>query len=137
MAEAVKSITASTYSATTGTGIRYVGNWAYAHSGSVENVDQGAAATTTVLDFTSGAGLIVAKLAWISESSGGPDQYIDYQLNDLSIFKAKFGSADAVDSASPLRFIIPPLAHFVAKWGLEGATSNVTFVLMGRVYGAE
>ena len=49
--------------ASTGKGIRYVGNWAYAHSGSVTNVDTGAAAQTTILDFTSGSGFIVAKLA--------------------------------------------------------------------------
>ena len=47
--------------ASTGLGIRYIGDWAYANSGWL-SVATGA--DTVLLDFTSGAGMIKADLFW-------------------------------------------------------------------------
>ena len=72
--------------ASVGPGIRYIGNWAYAFSGDITDAGSGSAATT-LLDFTSGTGLIVARFNWVAAVNANTDIYLDLLFNSESVYK--------------------------------------------------
>ena len=125
--------------ASTGTGIRYVGDYAYAYSGLVE-VDNN---ETTLLDFTSGSGIITGKFQFFYASSATHAyRYIVY-FNDLEVMNYRvFGSTDTngehqLPSFVPI--VIPPLTNVKATAENIGDASgnNQMGNLVGRVYGEE
>jgi len=141
MAEAVKSITASTYSVTTGPGIRYIGEHAYALSGFF------AASTNeqTALSFTSGTGYIYGYI----QLNGAVDDdspafatltSLRITFNGQNIFILTAGIGDHLSERSVRqKIIIPPLTEVIGILD-HAATATDNFssvVLTGRVYGAE
>lgn len=126
--------------ASTGLGIRYVGNYAYAYSGQTSLTSSGA---VIMLDFTSGSGVIVGVVQSghdTTQMSAGQSLSTEIQFNDIVVFDhlTLFTSADTqtVDLGSPIHLIIPPLTHVK----IIGETSDTgpiptTYQLTGRVYG--
>jgi len=129
--------------ASTGRGIRYIADYAYAYSGAVE-IDNDPA--QTLLEFTSGSGLIVASFSFgTGDTDFSAAQSIGYRLkfNDITIFE-QFSASDAdgtliYDGAvSPQKIIIPPQTK-VELLGFTSDPNNISCygMLTGRVYGVE
>ena len=68
---ATDTIPVSASVASTGKGIRYIGDYAYAYSGTIEVT--GTTTEITMLEFTTGSGLIKAELRFMSVEEGGND----------------------------------------------------------------
>jgi len=141
MVEAVKSITASTYSATTGLGIRYLGNWAYAYSGNVLSI--GSLAFEEVLSFTTGSGYIMGEVVSygavdIANPSQGAHSLTQILLNDLSIGLIKLESGkEGMPTTAVIPILIPPETKVVISIAAESANWNTSASFTGRIYGAE
>ena len=123
--------------AATGLGIRYVGSWAYGLSGFVDvnNVE------TSLLDFTSSAGFIVAKIQFnYVENETDAFQFRVY-FNEIAVQALRmYGKKDYKDSTEyPLILVIPPTTHVRCTGrNIENSSSREQVVaLSGRVYGAE
>ena len=123
--------------ASTGKGIRYIGNHCYAYSGLITDNDSGYAAITA-LDFTSGSGYIDAKLSILSDEYAGAVLLTEIQLNEHPVVRLNLDASGAgsYQFDNPFYLLIPPFTHFVLK---VGANSTVIFTAMitGRVYGAD
>ena len=133
---AADDIQPSASTASTGKGIRYIGNYCYANSGSITDPGSGSAASTC-LDFTSGSGLIMAIVNYGSNSaSGSQDEFIEISLNGEAIWDVKYTDAGLATGDQPVNILIPPFTRFVFKWGMTGDTRQLTAILTGRVYGA-
>lgn len=143
MVEAVNSITASTYSATTGKDIRYIGQYCYGFSGAF-----GAANTSqTMFDFTTGSGYIVATLtmtAPIRMTSGNITAGVTrgYQLDlnsqTVGLYKTESNEED-MPTVIEAQILIPPFTGVVLTCidHTNDATYLGTANLTGRVYGAD
>jgi len=131
--------------ASTGLGLRYVGSgdthqFCYAYSGQT-SLASGAA--STMLDFTSGSGVILALVQSshdTTQMSAGQTLSTEIQFNELVIYDHLTLRTDTdtqtVDLGSPINLIIPPFTHVK----IIGATSDAgpiptTYQLTGRVYG--
>ena len=120
--------------ASTGLDLNIIGNHAYAFSGSVGNVDQGGAATTPCLDFTTGAEYHVGTLGWLFNSESNADTFLKIQINNVDIFKVQYAGGYSANTDQPLTLIIPPFTNFKVLWGLEGTDNTAAFVWQSRVY---
>jgi len=123
--------------ASTGKSIRYIGDYAYAYSGLVENAAGGGGNPSTLLEFTTGSGLIVANISWGIKHGGGSDSYFTVKLNDLDVFNATATTTGGAIPFTPLTFIIPPFTKVEVLWGIDAVTEDGTSQFTGRVYGAE
>jgi len=122
--------------ASTGLSIRYIGNHAYAYSGSHQAT---AAGHTTMLDFTSQSGYLIAKIAFGNTSVSSDHIEFEINLNGETVMAA---IADAIGESFPLndfRMLIPPNTHVeITTINASGGGDRTVFVsLSGRVYGAE
>ena len=121
--------------ASTGKGIRYVGNWAYAYSGiiAVSNSEK------TLLDFTSGAGVIVMQGEAFNPSQSNDDLIFKIYMNDVIVQADTMWNVQFYYGPTGPNLIIPPLTHVkVTCENLTAATNrDVNYLLTGRVYGAE
>ena len=126
--------------ASTGKGIRYIGNWAYAFSGkTIVNSDN-----ITFLDFTTGSGFIVAQIEWGGDGidSGTVSYQIDLNGENVMYKRCAVGGSDNRNDfeigTNRVQMLIPPLTRFVL--GVENSTASnydCTVWLSGRVYGAD
>ena len=122
--------------ASTGKGIRYIGNWAYAYSGAVTVTNT----ETDLLNFTSGSGLIDATIQFNYAVNSGDDFQYKVYFNDVEV--QGYIVANAGQYTSPdnrIKLVIPPftLVRCTAD-NIEGSTGRLQIVsLTGRVYGAE
>ena len=126
--------------ASTGKGIRYIGkDHCYAYSGAVSNAAGGSAGKTTLLDFTTGSGLIQSKIEFGVEWAGNDDVYFAISLNGLDIFNVNYKNPEgqAALTGQPFHILIPPETRFVIKWGIDNVTKDGFAMLTGRVYGAD
>jgi len=120
--------------ASTGLGIRYIGDWVYAYSGVVRanGVD------TTALDFTTGSGLIVASFYPTANSDqfGANFITVNIKLNGeiIIIFKERRDLGQQIDL--PFAVVIPPLTHVEFIFPNNLVAGDLTAVMTGRVYGA-
>ena len=125
--------------ASTGLGIRYIGNYCYAYSG-VINASSSSAADTDMIDFTSGAGLIIGKLAFQTTEVASNAIYLEVLFNGSTIIDGAWdnsGSGQATAN-TPIDIVIPPNTVVQVKWGITGGTgADATVQITGRVYGAE
>jgi len=122
--------------ASTGKGIRYIGQHAYAYSGSVDVVNS----TVTLLEFTTGSGYIVGSFQ---------PQYFDNAGAENFQFKVLFNSIqvagcvlDKIEGYTPFEeteLIIPPLTNvLITAINVSDAdTRKMAAIIIGRVYGAE
>ena len=127
--------------ASTGLGIRYVGNYAYAYSGNIE----ADTAATTALEHTTGSGYIVGEFSF----SGFLDQDSPgvgilgtciISFNDQVVMSTK-SDHDTGNQVAPslLPVIIPPFTKVNAVLYASSQTSvyHATTSFTGRVYGAD
>ena len=122
--------------ASTGKGIRYVGNHCYAYSGIVA-VDNN---ETELIDTVTGAGYL--KLFW--DSSYSPNAYttdrytFKLYLNDL-LTHAEFHYDNNIETMGITRVLIPPLTKLkiTAQNVTDTSSQDCLTILTGRVYGAE
>ena len=121
--------------ASTGPGIRYIGEYCYAFSGfvGVNNVE------TTLLEFTSGAGLIVADIQCNLIADTADDQKYVIYLNDIEIMGyLTLGAQQSTDSNNVMQILIPPFSILKVTGinATDTSTNNNAVTLVGRVYGA-
>jgi hypothetical protein len=112
--------------------INYIGNHAYAHSGSVTDSSSGSAATT-LFDFNTGNSYIVATINVITTHEGSAGIYFDALLDSQSVFNGFTDDGPNLYQAMPLKILIPPYSNFQLKFGSSTNTS-MTAVLVGDVY---
>ena len=114
--------------------LEIIGEHAYAYSGAVTTVGTGSANTTT-LKFTSGNYYFVGTLTFYNDEVGGPTQYVDMQLNGISIIAATWdGNSANIDEFPPIPVIIPPYTEVEVLVGVSASSDVWTTQLVGRVY---
>ena len=123
----------SASTASTGKGIRYIGNWAYAYSGIFASANP-----STYLEFTTGSGLIVAKFCFMYATDAGDNANYIIELNDIEVFNMFSTSATSLSTGgiSPLEMILPPFTK-VRAIGSVISNRDLGFLMTGRVYGAD
>ena len=125
--------------ASTGKGIRYIQNWAYAYSGEITT--SGADVVNT-LDFNSGSGLIKAKISFgiAAYTIANDDFTVGVTMNGETIFQVIFNNVEParlVDaSLLNLEIIIPPQTTVTttARRAYGTGTATFTTLITGRVY---
>ena len=120
--------------ASTGKGIRYVGQHCYAYSGVIA-AGGGGWADTEMLNFTSGAGLIECNLFWGCNDAGSSDMFFNFKLNGVTVFLNRHGRTDDAFTV-PYKMIIPPFTECIFNLGTASG-GDMTLNLTGRVYGAD
>jgi len=127
--------------ASTGLGIRYIGEHCYALSGTFP------ASTNpqTTLEFTTGAGYILGEIQLnAAVSSTAPDSgsstlaLITFNAITISIIKAEAGNND-IPTYAIQKVLIPPFTNvkIVVDGNDNQAGQFATVTFSGRVYGAE
>ena len=126
--------------ASTGLGIRYIGNWAYAYSGKkIVN-----STNTDLLDFTTGSGFIVANIEWGGDGVDSGQITYTIELNGENVMykRCPAGGSDPRNDfeigTTRVKMLIPPFTRFVLNID-NGSSVNYdcTVWIAGRVYGAE
>ena len=123
--------------ASTGKGIRYIGDYCYGLSGEVENAAGGSSTMSTLLEFTTGSGMIMGNFLWGIKHAGAGDSYTFIKFNDQLVFTAVVIETGGGVPFNPVIMVVPPFTKVTMLWGIDGATKNATGVFTGRVYGAE
>ena len=120
--------------ASTGKGIRYVGNHVWAHSGSISVTN----ATTTMLSFhTSATSYILAKITIGSKAGHGDNMDFSFEFNGEQVYSA-YEALVSMPTQRPLNILIPPDTFVEIKASNKGSTTGrlMECVIVGRVYGA-
>ena len=124
--------------AATGLGIRYIEDWAYALSGEVDTPGQHV--DVTLLDFTSGSGLIFSKFLFgvFSESNNNISFSVKFNGAVVMGYTVSGGISDA-QSSNYLPLIIPPFTRVecIGRNHESGNAIPILCSIAGRVYGAE
>ena len=127
--------------ASTGLGIRYIGDYAYAYSGQVT----ASTSKQTVIETTSGKGIIVCRIQFNGFNhenvpGDGVNGMATISFNDInvSILRSESGQEDAPYSVYE-KFVIPPFTK--VKVTVDADSTSASYFgsvnLVGRVYGAE
>ena len=127
--------------ASTGLGIRYIGDWAYALTGTIP----ASQTAQTILDFTTGNGLIVGKFNCSPVTNfttvDGAETTFQLSFNDEVVAIQMFhnNASDTGGNYWSLEVLIPPLTAVKLEMdaGSNTATYLGTAMFSGRVYGAE
>jgi len=120
----------------TGLGIRYIGDFVYAYSNyvGVANTEK------SLLEFTSGSGVIFAKVQFnMVDNDNDAYRYIIY-FNDLRIQAwVNKGAVNDVHPDSYIQLVIPPFTTVKCTAdNIDNSNERTQIVsLTGRVYGAE
>jgi len=136
----MQPVQASASVSAVGLGIRYVQDWAYAYSGTI-NVT---ATPINLLEFTSGSGVLVAQLKVMQSTAAaeGDDVLASLLFNGQYIFRMVLGKNAFQEfdpnSATATEIIIPPQTLVQVELdNLSGSDADMSALLTGRVYGAE
>ena len=127
--------------ASTGLGIRYVGNWAYAYSGE----HQIATSDVTHLSFTSDSKIFVGTIEAIgptkpADPNSGNSALFHLTFNGIEISTLKMDTeVEDMPSFVSMNIVIPPLTEVKVIVRAGGTTSGMVTScnIVGRVYGAE
>ena len=94
--------------ASTGKGIRYIGDYAYALSGKVACNNTGA----TIIESITGSGFIIANFEIFNfgDASVNEDMSFLFSLNDIDIGYIRVASATQFTRSSPLPILLPPFS---------------------------
>ena len=123
--------------ASVGKGIRYIGDYAYAMSGSVVSTSGTEAPNVLLLDFTTGSGFIDSQILFVSTVASNNKLFFKIDFNEIEILRATSLNYYEVN-ISPMRVIIPPQTHVEIYWGVGNETADKgSCIISGRVYGAE
>ena len=126
--------------ASVGEGIRYIGDWIYCYSGPYA----ASTAATKVIDFTSGAGLVVAEYqfsGYVDDDNAGERSagLSVLYFNELKVFVLSAGQQNIGDFMVRAQILIPPFTHI--KVDIESDSNSGdhwgSVAIVGRVYGAE
>jgi hypothetical protein len=118
----------------TGTGLNYIGDHAYAYSGAIE-VPQ---STTTLLNFDTGTQYIKGILAIQNGSGSGDDMRYEISFNSQVVAKIYAGSGDIFNQFQfPINFVLPAYTRvLVTAYNISsGSGREHTATFTGRVYG--
>ena len=113
-------------------GLTIIGEHCYAYSGEVTDSGSSSAATT-LLDFATGANLIIAKFNWVSSVNANIDIYLDVTFNGQSVYKGTSDESPSFNADREFTLAIPPNTHVIWKMGFNSA-KNMCGVITGKVY---
>ena len=126
----------SASTASTGKGIRYIGQHCYAYSGPVTVANS----EIPLLDFTTGSGYVVAEFNISANQVSGDDFDWRIKMNGEDIiFSQITGPYDLSEHVlSPLKLILPPSTRLVVTLDNVSSGSGLDWsvTMTGRVYGA-
>jgi len=117
----------------TGKSLNYLGEHAYAYSGTVAATDT----ETTLLNFTTGSGYLVGRLQVSSGDSSNDDLKMQLYLNEEVISAEIYTNTyyAYIDGYNPIEIIIPPYTTFKATIDvIAGTPTNVQMMFKARVY---
>ena len=118
--------------ASTGLGLRYIGNHCYAASG-LKLSASSSSADILMLDFTSGNGYIVSKIYF---GNNVIPNYVTYFAIDFNGERV-MGYGESRSAEPPYQpILIPPFTRVQIYWGSNQADNDAYCFLTGRVYGA-
>jgi len=123
--------------ASTGKGVRYIGKWAYAYSGQVAS---SAANFVTLVEFTTGSGLIDFRWEYDYSSNSGDNAVYTLELNDIQVAGIFVnGGVTSPSDERRHRIIIPPFTKVLLQAKNQSNNEVIYFYgrMTGRVYGAE
>ena len=119
--------------ASTGPGIRYIGNHCYAYSGiQVAN----AGSTATLFEFTSGTGIIVCELTFVEDERGSNSVTLQGYINSEQIMDLHY-DASPQETRHVYPLLIPPLTDVLINFKADGSNVNGGAWITGRVYGVK
>ena len=134
------AIPASASIASTGKGIRYIGNWAYAYSGLIGVVTS--TSPLTALEFNTASNMIDAKFLWSYDPPAiNTNQSLTFEIlmNDEIIHRfveyinATYGPT--IDFPLVIPIIIPPETSVLCRVGNTGTNQLDTYLTMhGKVF---
>jgi len=114
--------------------LEIVGEHCYAYSGPVTDAASGAA-DTTVLNFTSGNYYAVVEVSFVTDHGTGNDAYLDILFNNSTVYKGTFDASQVHTVVEqPFNLLIPAYTEVLVKWGIDGVTNALSFIMVGRVY---
>jgi len=118
--------------ASTGPGIRYIGQHCYAYSG----IHDLSSKATGALEFTSGSGYIIGKFEYNADfaTAGGASLAVEIFFNGIQTVKERDVGNNYLAGDCYFDVLIPPLTKVRVDLTGGGADANINFV--GRVYGA-
>ena len=122
--------------ASTGKGLRYIGQHAYAMSGLI-NADEN---LTTLLDFTTGAGYIEAWIQIYASTIQNDNFEINILFNEVKIISSEYEKSYSGNfTPEERRIIIPPFTQVKITAQNTQSTTHADWsaVVTGRVYGAD
>ena len=123
--------------ASTGKGIRYIGNYAYAYSGVIGVADS----TVELLNFTTGAGILKTHTQFFYAEDSRDSEDIRYRvkLNGAVVQQGIIGVSDFEAWVYGFLLIIPPFTEVIcdALNVVSSSTRNQAVTITGRIYGAE
>ena len=125
----------SASTASTGKGIRYIGNRAYALSGEI-----GIALEITLLEFTTGSGFIVGSMQFSIGEDTTDNIVFETLFNDQVVSGLLVENQYSQQPANALKLVVPPLT-IVKVTGINHSgvpTARKGYAIFtGRVYGAD
>jgi len=119
--------------ASTGLGLRYIGDYVWAASGEIADAASGGA-NSTLFDFSSGTGVIIATINFGNSVSVNNQTFLALNYNGLNVM-AFDNDAESTFNTQPveLQILIPPFTEVTLKWGCNANEEGYAF-LVGRVY---
>ncbi len=105
----------------------------YAYSGAVASPNS-ATADSTLLEFTTGSGIIICEIQFVDEAVGTDTRILQFKVNDVVVLLNKYDGAPYPNSQQPYIFVLPPQTKFQFNFSISGSTANCYATLSGRVY---
>ena len=120
--------------ASTGLGIRYIGEHCYAYSGTIEPGGE-----ATALNFTTGSGYIVGRFEMNADfkGGGGNDYAVKIKFNENTIVFEQDIANNWLAGDNEFHIIIPPFTIVEGLLNDGGANKDMNLNFTGRVYGEE
>jgi len=116
--------------ASVGPSIRYAGNWVYAFSG-IQVASEGSRAT--LLEFTSGDGIIVCEFAFTEDERGSNSVTLEAYINGELIMDCNY-DASPQETRHVYPLVIPPFTLVRIAFKADGTDINGSAWIAGRVY---
>ena len=117
----------------TGSSLNYIGNHAYATSGSIALTNGQSSAADTLLDFTTGNSYMIGKLDVSNTAVSTENMFVQLIFDGEVVID---NSEAHPAPAEPLRFdiLIPAYSHVQLKVGTGGSSIKASAFITGEVY---
>ena len=113
--------------------LEFLEHHCYGYSGVIASTGSGAP-DSTMLSFTTGNHYIVAKINWGTDSVGSDTMFITVDLNDTTVFLAKYDNQPSMNDDQPIRIIIPSYTKVFVGMDSGASGRQMSVQLTGRVY---